>query len=266
MGRRVAAPLALALVVALATACGGGGDDDADTNAAPPSATTAAAAAPDPALADRCGEGVPAGFANVELTTSDGVQLVGALAGSGTTGIVLAHQRNGDGCGWLDYGARLASDGMVLAPDLRGFGGSDEGQGDAETRYDLDVVAAADELKRRGATRIVLMGASIGGTTVLLAAPELDPPPAAVIALSPPADIDGRSAADTFADATWTTTIVAAEDDPEYEESSRALAEAGGDKVELVTYAKGGHGWNLLGDGAPEQADLDGRVKTLVTG
>ena len=117
---------------------------------------------------------MPVGFANVELTTSDGVHLVGALAGSGTTGIVLAHQRNGDGCGWLDYGARLASHGMVLAPDLRGFGGSDEGQGDGETRYDLDVVAAADELKRRGATRIVLMGASIGGTTVILAAPELD--------------------------------------------------------------------------------------------
>ena len=33
-----------------------------------------------------------------------------------------------------------------------------------------------------------------------------------------------------------------------------------------MTYAKGGHGWNLLGDGAPEQADLDGRVQALVTG
>ncbi len=266
MGRRAAAPLVLALVVALATACGGGGDSADSGTSAPPASAAPPAAAPDPALADRCGEDVPAGFSNVDLTTSDGVHLVGALAGSGTTGIVLAHQRNGDGCGWLDYGARLASHGMVLAPDLRGFGGSDEGQGEAESRYDLDVVAAADELRRRGATRIVLMGASIGGTSVILAAPELAPAPAAVIALSPPADIDGRSAADAFADATWTTTIVAADDDPEYEQSSRALADAGGDKVELVTYAKGGHGWNLLGDDAPEQADLDGRVQALVTG
>ena len=46
----------------------------------------------------------------------------------------------------------------------------------------------------------------------------------------------------------------------------RALAAGVGDKVKLVTYAKGGHGWNLLGDNAPEQADLDGRVQALVTG
>ena len=71
---------------------------------------------------------------------------------------------------------------------------------------------------------------------------------------------------DTFADATWSTTIVAAEDDPQYEESSRALAEAGGDAVKLVVYPKGGHGWSLLGDDAPEMADLDGRVQALVTG
>ena len=181
MGRRVAAPLVLALVVALATACGGGDDAGDDTGSGTSAAATtaaAAAAAPDPALADRCGDDVPAGFSNVDLTTSDGVHLVGALAGSGSTGIVLAHQRNGDACGWLDYGARLAGHGMVLAPDLRGFGGSDEGQGEAESRYDLDVVAAADELRRRGATRIVLMGASIGGTSVILAAPELAPAPA----------------------------------------------------------------------------------------
>jgi dienelactone hydrolase len=266
---RLGAGILAVVLAASLTACGGGGDDDADDDAPAGSAAASGASsavAVDAALADRCGDDVPAGFANVDLTTSDGVHLVGALAGSGTTGIVLAHQRNGDGCGWLDYGARLAGYGMVLAPGLRGFGGSDEGQGDGETRYDLDVVAAAEELKRRGATRIVLMGASIGGTSVILAAPELDAAPAAVIALSPPEDLDGRSAADAFADATWTTTIVAAEDDPQYEESSRALAEAGGDRVKLVTYAKGGHGWNLLTDGAPEHADLDGRVKALVTG
>src|SRR5262245_27215098 len=188
MGRRFAAPLAL-LVLVLAAGCGGGDDDGATSAATTATAPASSGAAPDPALADRCGDDVPAGFANVDLTTSDGVHLVGAVAGAGTTGIVLAHQRNGDGCGWLDYGARLASYGMVLAPDLRGFGGSDEGQGDAEKRYDLDVVAAADELKRRGATRIVLLGASIGGTSVILAAPELDRAPAAVIALSPPEDI-----------------------------------------------------------------------------
>jgi len=53
-------------------------------------------------------------------------------------------------------------------------------------RVDLDVVAAAEELRRAGAASVVLAGASLGGAAVLAAATEIAPPVQGVIALAAP--------------------------------------------------------------------------------
>jgi alpha-beta hydrolase superfamily lysophospholipase len=63
---------------------------------------------------------------------------------------------------------------QVLAFDFAGFGDSERGPGD--DRVDIDVAAAAEQLRRRGADRIVLIGSSMGGTAVLAAATRVRPP------------------------------------------------------------------------------------------
>lgn len=273
------------LVGLLATAAlGACGDDDdppattAATTAATPTATTAAAppsteaavestSASDAAVQERCGRYAPGRFEAVDLETSDGVALVGYLGGSGTTGVVLAHQSNADACGWLPYGAVLEESALVLAVNLRGFGASEPGPDALEgRRYDLDVVAAADALRQRGATRIVLVGASLGAGSVLAAAPQLDPAPAGVVALSPGPVLDGEPLAPRVAAAEWPTRIVGADDDPPAPEVAQELAGASSGEAEAVVLADGGHGWQLLVEGGPRYAEVDALITGLLTG
>jgi pimeloyl-ACP methyl ester carboxylesterase len=114
---------------------------------------------------------------------SGGAVLVGVVVGRGRTGLVLAHGRGGDLCEWLPYAQRFAERGyQALAFDFEGFGGSRAGLG-ADAGIETDVVAAARQLRRRGADRIVLVGSSMGGTAVLAAA-RIRPPVAGVVSLS----------------------------------------------------------------------------------
>jgi alpha-beta hydrolase superfamily lysophospholipase len=52
----------------------------------------------------------------------------------------------------------------VLAFDVAGFGDSQHGSG-PDARVDTDVVAAAEQLRRRGADRIVLVGSAPAAMT-----------------------------------------------------------------------------------------------------
>jgi pimeloyl-ACP methyl ester carboxylesterase len=97
------------------------------------------------------------------------------------------------GCGgWLPYAGYLARHGVhPLALDLRCFGASacPAGRGHATT----DVAAAMAQLRRRGARRIALVGASMGGAIAVVAAAR--PHPAAVVDLSGERDTTGLTPA-----------------------------------------------------------------------
>lgn len=150
----------------------------------PRAATSMSPAAADPTSVDFCLTGGTAEV--VRLRTSDGVPIVGAVLGSGaaSSGVVLAHQGDATLCDWLFFAHTLVQRGyVVMAIDHRGFGASGSS---SSTRYDLDVVAAAQELRRRGARDVVLLGSSLGALAVLAAGAELQPPPAGVIAMSAP--------------------------------------------------------------------------------
>ena len=144
-------------------------------------------------VASGCGAGgadrgqVPPGRI-VHFTTDDGVELAGELRGSGPTGVVLSHMFPSDRTSWAPLAHELAGEGTTtLAFDFRGYGDS-EG---ARSIPDIwrDVVAAIGFLRRRGAERIVLVGASMGGTASLVAAAreEVD----GVITLSAPSTFMG---------------------------------------------------------------------------
>ncbi len=105
----------------------------------------------------------------VTFETEDGVLLSGHTFGSGTAGVVLSHMYPADQKSWYPTAKQLAAEGyFVLTYDFRGYGYS---EGNKQIEYiDRDVFAAVEKLAAAGATHVVLIGASMGGTASLLAA------------------------------------------------------------------------------------------------
>ena len=118
----------------------------------------------------------------VRFRAADGVRLIGVLLGSGQNVVVLAHQGGGgapgDLCAWIPYARALRAAGYrVLVFDHRAFGSSAEPR--VVSRYrrvDFDVIGAVRLVRARGAMRVVLGGASLGGAAVVGAAASLKVP------------------------------------------------------------------------------------------
>ena len=181
-------------------------------------------------------------------------------------GFVLAHQSGGDMCDWVPYGRTLVTLGYtVLAIDLNGFGASSSSRGyPSDAQWDRDVVAAAGQLRRRGVGKVVLMGASLGGMTVVAAAARLAPPAAAVVDLSGPSDLSGVDALAAAPHVTSPILFVAAQEDSVTSELREVALAAKGATVNRVEIIPGGnHGISLL------QPDLEPRaaqVSALIVG
>jgi dienelactone hydrolase len=88
---------------------------------------------------------------------------------------------------WLPFGERLADAGyMVILWEFRNILPSGSAPESESLRWDLDVLAAAQVLRERGAAEIICMGASYGGTATAVAAPHI-PELAGIVILSAPA-------------------------------------------------------------------------------
>ena len=138
---------------------------------------------------------------DLHFRAADGTRLVGHRFGRGKVAVVLAHQYGGDVCEWTPYAKRLATLGYTaLAFDLRGFGLSQHRTGAALFRYDQDVAAAAKLARAQGATKVLLVGASIGANAVVVAGASIKPPVDGVVSLSAPSTfrLDAVAAAKTL--------------------------------------------------------------------
>jgi len=125
---------------------------------------------------------------DLHFRAADGTRLVGHRFGRGTTAVVLAHEYRGDVCQWAPYARRLASLGYTaIAFDFRGFGLSQHRTGAALIRYSADVSAAVRVARRLGARHVIIVGASIGGNAVIVAAANTRPLVDGVVSLSGPA-------------------------------------------------------------------------------
>ncbi|MEJ3746302.1 alpha/beta fold hydrolase [Actinomycetes bacterium KLBMP 9797] len=112
-----------------------------------------------------------AGAVDTPLTAADGVPIAAARLGTGPRGIVLINEEDGNMCRWARYAAGWAAAGYhVLAFDLRCHGRS----GCVGSRdYVADTSAAVAALRAAGATRVVLVGASVGAAVAVVTAAHL---------------------------------------------------------------------------------------------
>jgi alpha-beta hydrolase superfamily lysophospholipase len=96
------------------------------------------------------------------------VRLVAFSAGSGSTGIVLAHESPGGACGWLPAVPTFAAHGLrVLAIDFRGFPPSASPPNRKLDDFAPDLQAAVHAMHADGADKVFVVGASFGGAAAL---------------------------------------------------------------------------------------------------
>lgn len=188
----------------------------------------------------------------VHFTTQDHIQLAGLLFGHGKTAVICSHESNATKAIWSLTGMpqRLAQRGyMVLAYDFRGYGESASG---GKLNYDADTKAAIAFARQQGATTIVLLGASMGGSISLkVAATETV---AAVISLSAPEHFVVFPLNDSDIQAIKAPKLFVNSDDDTYSDDTKHMYQLASDPKKLQMYSGSAHGVAIF-DG-PHGADL----------
>jgi len=224
-----------AAVIVLAAACG-------DTGGPTPASTSA-----DTTL----------GFANAgssatEIVTPDGEALavtISAVPGAEVT-VVLAHMRGANRATWDPIIGPLNDAGnTTLAFDFRGYG---ESTGERDTHLDTDLAAAVNRARADGASKIVIIGASMGGTAVLEGGARLSAD--GVVAISAPAEFLGLDGGAGAALLTVPTLLIDTTGDHPYVDQLTAIEAATG--ASIVTYDGSAHGTAILATHGTELTSL----------
>jgi len=189
---------------------------------------------------------IEAGETAVVMKASDGATVYGVEVGTGTTGVVLGHQYASNHCEFMDFARELAAAGLrALTIDFRYNGASTGGN---SSRLDLDVVAAAARLRADGATRIELVGASMGGTAVLVAASEITPPVDGVVSLSGPTFFRGMYAVQAVRRSRVPVRFLVTRGERRFAPDATYLMRTAAAKDKAIfRVTDGGHGSSMLG-------------------
>lgn len=183
----------------------------------------------------------------VTVTTSDGVALQALHEGKGKKGVVLLHEAGQTREGWAWVSGKLSAAGFqVIAPDLRGHGGSKGATTDSDYAPVLeDVKASVAYLRSKGAAEVQLVGGQLGALLAMHAA-VADPTIQSVTLISPIASAHGLKASATLeALAERHVLIVAGADDASSVKISRILSEKL-PNAEAALIAPGGKGVRMF--------------------
>jgi alpha-beta hydrolase superfamily lysophospholipase len=178
------------------------------------------------------------------VLAEDGITLRAHLFGAeNDVGVILSHMRPNDQTAWFGFAEQLADAGYAaLTFDFRGYGESD-GEEDFAA-LDDDLLAAVEYLRdTRGKRTIFLVGASMGATTSLVVAAEVEF--AGVVAVSPPAEFEELSAVEALPQVTEPVLVVASEEDAPSLELEMLLERAGANVTEEL-YTGNAHGTDLF--------------------
>ncbi|WP_265444110.1 alpha/beta hydrolase family protein [Flexivirga meconopsidis] len=242
------ARLALALSTVLLAGCGSSGSSGAgaSSDGSPAlrselaSSPTSATSSGPVSLVDRCGS-VAAGARRVSVGVA-GQRLSAAERGTGAAVAVLLHQTNGDGlCGWTS-GAKLFADKGIrtLSLDLCGYGEST-----CTLTPTQQVRGAVAWAKARGATRVGVVGASMGGSIALGTARTSGAD--VTVDLSGPTNWSDVPEAKVAAKGLSTPLLVAAsKDDTDTDAAGLRAATATASGPHRFVSTPTGHGWDLV--------------------
>jgi pimeloyl-ACP methyl ester carboxylesterase len=190
------------------------------------------------------------GRGDVHFTASDKTRLVGHTFGKGKTAVVLAHQARSSMCQWLRYAKRLVAKGYrAFVFDFRNHGLSQQVGYPRSGRLAGDVAAAVRYVRAHGASKVFLVGASMGGTAAIVGGANIRPLVAGVVSLSGPASFGGADAAPAAPRLRVPVLYIAATDDAggAFAQDARALYEAtSSPDKELELLPGSAHGVSLV--------------------
>lgn len=256
--------------------------DSAQHPATPATATTASAATTSAAttpgrsatpegVAARCGT---AGRADVRVRALPGVgsaRMPVVEIGRGSTVAVFLHQTDGDGlCGFWPYASWLTEHYPVRAVlfDLCGYGRARCPDPAFSDNQRLQVAAAVRFARAAAPTRVVLVGASMGGALALASTAPTHAD--AVVDLSGPADWPDAAAAPAAATLRVPALVAVSpgDSDASYPDLRAAFAGIKAVPKKFVS-GDGAHGWDLLaepGSQPPHWRPLATTVAQWITG
>lgn len=210
----------------------------------------------------RGGTPPPASIRQRRIDGPGGTIINTAWLGKGSTAAVLLHQTDGNGlCGFLFYADFLARQGIqVVMMDFCGYG-----QSICETppAAPVQVKLVTDAARAAGARKVVLVGASMGGSTAVSAARITAAD--GIVDLSGPAEFGNSAIAKDAANVTMPALFAFSGTDPADRAAVRAQLPKMPTKRKVFLSYDLGHGYDLLRDTLTgELGPLAGRVATFV--
>ncbi len=209
-----------------------------------------------PAMASASPSGAPGGGAtlppgrSVDFPAADGTALTGRVFGTGTTAVVLSNMGDNDPAAWEDFAPTLAdADYTVLTYAYRFPTHTSNLDATKANGAVDDLAGAVAFVRRQGAQRVILIGASLGGMATAKVAARLRADGVVIIA-SPidrqttlqlrvePAELTAITASKLF---------VASDDDANVDiAETRALFDQAREPKQWQTYPSTAHGTQLL--------------------
>lgn len=207
----------------------------------------------DPAPESTAGGTVPDPGRELTIPTSDDLVLESRVWGDGDEYVILAHMRPADMSSWFDFARVLADEGYTaIAFNFRGYGESDGEEGEFDVA--VDVRAAVNAALADGATKIHIVGASMGGTGAIGASASDEI--AATVTLSAPDEFEGVNAVSLAQLVDNPLLLVAADEDGTAALDAAAIASEAKGETELVVLSGAQHGTNLFSEHGEEITTL----------
>lgn len=178
------------------------------------------------------------------FTTEDNVTLNGQIIGQGRTAIIFSNGKQVSKISWQPIAQQLAGHGyLCLLYDYRGIPPS-RGRNDPDQR-DRDLRAAVEVAHARGATSLVLVGSSFGGTLTAALAAQVRP--TATVILSAPLSDGAIGVSDDDVRAlAMPKLFMASRDDTRYVGSVQHMYEVSPQPKQIGIYPGANHGDAIL--------------------